>query len=262
MERKNSRIAVLLAVAVAMLLVLAAVLAYPFAVTRQASPPGVPTVEASGEHAPAAAPAVIRPVASDYTVCLQPLGSHDPDLLAPVGRGIEQAYGFRVHVLAGSALPAAAWYPPRRRYRALLLLDHLRDNLLPADAGCQAVLGLTDVDISITKGEHPDWGLLGLAYQGGRVGVVSSFRMRRDADHRRIAERAVKVVLHELGHVVGVPHRNDGPTCLMNDAGGSVQTVDRASGALCDGEREAAGRALGIELPASGSLDWDLILGP
>ena len=148
-----------------------------------------------------------RRAAADYTVCLQPLGRYEPGLLAPVARGIGQAYGFRVRVLHERPLPASAWYPPRSRHRAQRLLDHLRDDVLPAEAGCSAVMGFTAADVSITKGEHPDWGVLGLAYLGGRVGVVSSFRMHRDADRRRLVERAVKVVLHELGHVVGVPRR-------------------------------------------------------
>ncbi len=202
-----------------------------------------------------------RRTAADYTVCLQPLGRHDPTLLAPLGRGIEQAYGFRVRLLAERPLPASAWYPPRSRYRAQPLLDHLRDERLPTEAGCDAVMGFTAADVSITKGDYPDWGVLGLAYLGGRVGVVSSFRMRRDADRRRLVERAVKVVLHELGHVVGVPHRQDGPTCLMNDAGGSVRTVDLAVGALCAAERAAAEAALGVRLPKRGSLDWEAVVG-
>ncbi len=212
-------------------------------------------------EAAAPAPASAARTVADLTVCLQPLGRHDPDLMAPIGRGIEQAFGFRVRVLGARALPASAWYPPRKRYRAQRLLDHLRDDVLPGEAGCDALMGFTADDVSITKGEHPDWGVLGLAYLGGRVGVVSSYRMRRDADGRRLAERAVKVVLHELGHVVGVPHRQDGPACLMNDAGGSVQTVDRATGALCAAERTAAEAALGVRLPVRGTLDWEAVVG-
>lgn len=202
-----------------------------------------------------------RRTAADLTVCLQPLGKHDPTLLAPLGRGIEQAYGFRVRLLDGRPLPASAWFAPRQRHRAQLLLDHLRDEVLKAEQGCHAVMGFTARDVSITKGEHPDWGVLGLAYLGGRVGVVSSFRMHRNADRRRLVERAVKVVLHELGHVVGVPHRQDGPTCLMNDAGGSVQTVDRAVGVLCAAERVAAEDALGVRLPKRDALDWEAVVG-
>lgn len=234
------------------------------ALWRPAGSGPAPVAAVGPVPASAAAPApalFARRSAADQTVCLQPLGQHDSTLLAPLGRGIEQAYGFRVRVLPDRPLPASAWYPPRSRYRAQRLLDHLRDDVLPIERGCHAVMGFTAVDVSITKGEHPDWGVLGLAYLGGRVGVVSSFRMHRNADRRRLVERAVKVVLHELGHVVGVPHRQDGPACLMNDAGGSVQTVDRAAGVLCAAERAAAEQALGLALPVRGALDWREIVG-
>src|SRR5436190_17542779 len=101
--------------------------------------------------------------ASPYTVCLQPLGEHDASLLAPIGRGIGQAYGFEVRQLAPRPLPQSAWYPPRSRYRAQKLLDHLQSRVLPAEPGCDAVVAVTAADISISKGKHADWGVLGLA---------------------------------------------------------------------------------------------------
>ena len=195
-----------------------------------------------------------------YTVCLQPLGKHEAALLAPVGRGLGQAYGVEVRTLAAKPLPRAAYYPPRNRYRAQRLLDHLRDKLRPAARGCDALLGVTAVDVSITKGQHPDWGVLGLAYPGAGVAVVSSFRVHRGADARKAAQRAVKVSIHEFGHVLGLPHRTEGPGCIMNDAGGAVRVIDAARGTLCAGERAIAEAALGFPLPRRAQLDWDAIL--
>jgi archaemetzincin len=195
--------------------------------------------------------------AAPLTVCLQPLGRHEATLLGPVARGIEQAYGFRVRTLATRELPTAAWYPPRRRYRAARLLDELRTQLRPVT--CDLVLGFTAVDVSMTKGEVADWGVLGLSYTGDAVSVVSSFRMHRGADARQLMQRAVKVSLHEIGHAVGLPHRNDGPACLMNDAGGAIASIDRARGPLCPAERAAAESALGSSLPKLDSLDWRAI---
>jgi len=198
--------------------------------------------------------------ASPYTVCLQPLGEHDAGLLVPISRGIAQAYGFEVRLLSPRPLPKSAWYPPRSRYRAQKLLDHLQSQVLPDAPGCDAVVGFTAADISITKGKRADWGVLGLAYRQDRVAVVSSFRMRHGTDRVQRVMRAVKVVAHELGHMLGLPHGNEGPRCLMNDAAGAVQTVDRARGTLCPGEHATAEALLGRKLPQPRTLDWRAIL--
>jgi archaemetzincin len=195
-----------------------------------------------------------------HTVCLQPLGSHDAGLVAPIARGIEQAYGFEVRFLKPRPLPKSAWYPPRQRYRAPLLLDELRAQVLPAQQACNAVLGLTAADVSISKGEHADWGVMGLSYLRERVGVVSSFRLRRNADRPLVVARAVKVSIHELGHVLGLPHASEGAGCIMNDARGAVHTIDLARGPVCAGERARAEALVGRSLPHRGSLDWQAIL--
>jgi predicted Zn-dependent protease len=194
-----------------------------------------------------------------YMVCLQPLGKHDASLLAPIARGLEQAYGVPVRRLPALPLPASAWYPPRSRYRASKLLDHLRSAVLPAQPACDAVVGFTAVDVSMTKGEHADWGVLGLSYLRGRVGVVSSFRMHRHADRALLVRRATKVVIHEFGHVLGLAHRREGADCIMNDAGGAVAVIDRALGPLCPGERAEAESLLGRKLPPRAALDWNAI---
>ena len=192
-------------------------------------------------------------------LCLQPLGTHEARLLAPIARGIGQAYGFEVRQLAPRELPRSAWYAPRRRYRAALLLDELRDQVRRAHPDCDFLLGFTAADISMTKGEHADWGVLGLSYLRQRVSVVSSFRMHGGALGGRVIDRAVKISLHELGHGIGLPHRSEGAQCLMNDANGVVAGIDAARGTLCPGERAAAEALLGRPLPARETLDWQWI---
>ena len=132
--------------------------------------------------------------------------------------------GLQPKLLPRAALPAAAYYPPRRRYRAEKLLDFL-DGRLPADG--VRILGLTGVDISTTKGDVFDWGVLGLGRLDGASSVISSFRCRkraRGAAHARV--RLAKVAVHEAGHTLGLDHcPNRG--CLMEDAEGRVATCDR-----------------------------------
>ena len=259
MSPARSRFAVVAAV---LLAAVAAVVLAVLAVGRvPVRPDDVGTALPTGSRAPATRVAAVpSSPPTEYTVCVQPLGEHDGALMEPIGRGIAQAYGFRVRTLAPRPLPAAAWYPARSRHRADALLEHLLFDVLPGAEGCHAVLGLTGVDISATRGEHFDWGVLGLAFFGQRVAVVSSFRLRAGVDQRGVAVRAVKVAIHELGHVAGVPHRDDGPACVMNDALGAVATIDRAQGALCAPERADAERYLGRPLPVRDTLDWRKIL--
>jgi archaemetzincin len=111
------------------------------------------------------------------------------------------------------------------------------------------VLGFTAADISTTKGEHVDWGVLGLGTLGGPSCVVSSFRMRGTTRKNRHA-RAVKVVNHELGHVLGLDHYV-GPDqhCLMEDAKGTVKTVDKEHGRHCAADVAAIAAKHGFTIP-------------
>lgn len=122
-----------------------------------------------------------------------------------------------------AALPAAAYYAPRRRYRAERLLAAL-DRMAPPDA--YRILGVTDVDISTTKGAIADWGVMGLGSMDGKSCVLSSFRCFRSAKNTEHAViRLGKTAVHELGHTFGLPHC---PThgCIMEDGRGTATTTD------------------------------------
>jgi predicted Zn-dependent protease len=68
----------------------------------------------------------------------------------------------------------------------------------------------------------------------------------------------VKIVNHELGHVLGHDH-HPVPGCIMNDAEGTVSTVDTEDGLFCAQSREVIERRLGRKLPALDRFDWSRV---
>ncbi len=183
-----------------------------------------PNSDTAAKPTPAASspPAACSKVPGVCRVCVQPLGTLPPAHIELVREAIESTYGVETHVLTATPLPAHAWYAPRKRHRADVILDFLADRK-PSD--CDKVVALTTKDISVTKGEHKDWGILGLGSLDRGVCVVSSFRVRRKLADTPPEERHARVAIHELGHAMGLGHCPNAD-CFMRDAGGTVETLD------------------------------------
>lgn len=185
-------------------------------------------------------------------IYVQPMGRSLPAKdVAAVREGLLAFTGLPIKLLPRVALPRAAWYAPRRRWRAERLLDFLGPRL-PADG--MRILGLTGADISTTKGDVHDWGVIGLATMDGRACVISRFRCRkrsRGAAHARI--RLAKTAVHEIGHTLGLDHCPT-PGCLMEDARGKVATTDGEYD-LCPRCR-ARLRGAGYSLPDKPVIPW------
>lgn len=115
-------------------------------------------------------------------------------------------------LLKGVPLPAHAYYRPRNRYRADTLIAWMRD----MTKSNQIILGITGVDISITKNGQADFGVMGQGYCPGEACVASNFRLSNKGEFWKIA-------IHELGHNAGLPHCPMA-TCFMRDAEGGNPT--------------------------------------
>lgn len=186
----------------------------------------------------AAAEGPVKPI-----IALQPMGDISAKDVAAAQAGILAVYDVTVRVVPKLALPKAAFYPPRERYRAEKLLDFLGEDhgmdFIPVK-----IVGLTAVDISTTKGDVEDWGVLGLGTLDGATCVISTFRLgARKASAAKRIERLIKVVNHEIGHTFGLDHCPT-PRCLMEDAKGTITTVDGEDGTFCQACRQRLGGAL------------------
>lgn len=115
------------------------------------------------------------------------------------------------------AIPEYAWYAPRARYKA----DSIIKWLAKRAGDTSVIIGLTSKDVSTSKGNIPDWGVMGLGYEPGRACVASSFRLSKNNTN----EELYKVCVHELGHNMGLSHCSN-KQCYMRDAEGQNTTSE------------------------------------
>ena len=171
--------------------------------------------------------ACARDPAAPLTIAVQPLlPAPDEATLAAVEALARELLGAEVLRLAPEPLPATAWYAPRHRHRAEVVVRVLESRM---PSGAARILGVTARDISTTHGEATDWGVLGLGVIGGRAAVASSHRIARSADDEAHARTMFsRVCVHELGHTLGSPHCEE-PGCLMQDMHGKVAVLSSSS---------------------------------
>jgi archaemetzincin len=161
------------------------------------------------------------------------LGDIANETMATAKAELEKRFSRYNIVLSYNKIPAISITRIKTmRYRADSLIRIFR----PANKDT-IVLLLTEKDISSTKIKEPkatyqDWGIMGLAYCPGNSAIVSTFRLK-SASKTITNNRLKKVITHEIGHSLGLPHCTT-QHCVMSDANESVSSIDQEGGDFCE----------------------------
>lgn len=150
------------------------------------------------------------------SIIIQPFDGLPNSTINIVYEKLKEIYSGDIIVNSSIALPRKALNQTRTRYRADSLIIFL--GKLVEDG--QLIIGLTNKDISMTKGGTPDWGVFGLGFCPGNSCIASAFRLKgKNRD-----EKLFKVAIHELGHTQGlaksITNHCPNEVCLMRDAQG------------------------------------------
>jgi archaemetzincin len=150
----------------------------------------------------------------EITILIQPFEDIKPKQLSEISENIRKVYP-NIKVLKPIKFPENSYYQPRNRYRADSIIQFLKFRT-PKNS---VTIGLTNKDISATKGKIADFGIMGLGYRPGSACVASSFRL----NSKNRNEQFYKIAIHELGHTQGLKHCPE-KTCFMRDAEGENHT--------------------------------------
>lgn len=178
---------------------------------------------------------------SETYLLIQPIGINNIPFKKEMFEKIKQDYAFKDIVVAKNISPPDTFinYEKGKRYSASMLLDWLE---LKKPDSCMIVVGLTDTDIFITKRnrdgsiKQPEikykvWGIFGLGQRPGSSCIVSTHRIKH-SNNSVYKDRLIKIVLHEIGHNMGLKHCPD-KDCYMTDAVETISTIDNASLNMC-----------------------------
>ena len=138
-------------------------------------------------------------------IILLPLGKINNATIKNIYDSLQQIFP-DVMLMKKELMPSIAYTAPRNRYRADTLIHWMNRRAKENEV----FLGITSFDISSTKKDTPDFGIMGLGFRPGNACVASDFRVK-------VKSNFFKIAIHELGHTAGLNHCLE-KTCFMRDA--------------------------------------------
>ncbi len=164
------------------------------------------------------------------SVAVVPIGDVPEITLQVVADRITGCFKLTTQILPPLEKPEYALDERRLQYDAGIIIEAMESMQF---GNHDKVIGVLNKDLFIPIFTH----VFGEARQGGQCGLVSLFRLKKNPDGSTppesiILERAAKVALHELGHLLDLLHCEH-KKCLMHFSGG-IDEVDDMSLDLCE----------------------------
>jgi len=159
-----------------------------------------------------------------------PLGDIPEITLPVIADHINGCFGLTPHILSSFEIPEDAFDERRLQYNAAIIIEAFES----IDFGnYEKMIAVLDQDLFVPIFTH----VFGEARQGGKCGLVSLYRLAKNPDgsippESIIHERAAKVALHELGHLLDLLHCEH-KKCIMHFSGG-IHEVDDMLMNLCE----------------------------
>ena len=177
-------------------------------------------------------------------IALQPLGNYDPGQLITLSKEISIFFNARVLILRPVEVPRSFYFQNNNYlggdgYSADSLVQFLyrfsNDSIIK-------VVGITHANIFIPKKRLVQTNkerlvlnephiIFGLGDVGGNASVVSDSKLQ-SVDKGLFENRLKKVILHELGHNLGLTHCTV-DSCLMSETNGDIAKLNKTGGDYC-----------------------------
>ena len=175
-------------------------------------------------------------------IALQPLENYDTGKLSAISKEVSAFLNIRVVILDPISIPKR-FYSPNENYPGSD--GYFADSLLPflskfVNDTIVKVVGITRTNIYTLRKQELDKKALilyephtifGLGCIDGNTSIVSEYRLQsKDGD--LFENRMKKVILHELGHNLGLSHCPI-DTCLMSETNGDIVKLNKTGGDYC-----------------------------